>query len=808
MSIALSIALFLPDLMVCAGHNNNTETDIILTVVMFLFAFEFFGLCATDPAYLFGFFFCMDIVGTVSMAFDISFMFGSDATQPIYSSSGDAKKNLMLLRAARAAKLGARAGRLSRVLKILRFLPFMRNNEKSEVQMARVISNQLSNLLATRVACLTILLVVIIPIFSLVTFPEDDMSMQTWTERLSSWNEYKKGHNATSFAAEQADLAFKEEIQEFSTFYDALQYGPYKACFGAMVGDEFVCDDTRNVGLKTDFEEPSRGSSKLILHTDGFMAAFNMFNMNALESALGMVLILVVVFVMAFAGMALSNVVNDLAVKPMERMLVTVRSIAKTVFKFSAEQAEEEDSDDDLDEIEDTTEMQLLEKVVNKLATLAEISTKKQPDFDKDNMGAEDLGVLNMMGGQETKDSSADTLRKSQLKRQTTMAMKVDEVGISMDTWQSWIFNPLNLTKDQQKALTAWAVYNHQGCSTFARDSVPDAKMQSFVSGCESSYLANPYHNYAHALDVVHTASRVLKTSHAELFLTEIEQFSVLIGGIGHDLGHPGVNNPFLIEASHELALRYNDKSPLENMHCSKLFTLCANADSNIFASMARDQYREIRRHCIEMILHTDMVQHFAMVKELAMLYQMNSDMFDATEIADLETMQDPNESELLRQGDNKKLVMNLILHSGDVSNPYKSWGVCEAWAYMVLDEFFAQGDQEKMLGLPVQMLNDRDKVNKPNSQIGFIEFVVAPLIAAQVRLFPTLWEIGENIGANLEHWENVWINQHNPSDEDKGKVRNRVAGVQTKMEDARYRGHPPPQSTPGGAAGRKQAFN
>ena len=35
-----------------------------------------------------------------------------------------------------------------------------------------------------------------------------------------------------------------------------------------------------------------------------------------------------------------------------------------------------------------------------------------------------------------------------------------------------------------------------------------------------------------------------------------------------------------------------------------------------------------------------------------------------------------------------------------------------EAWR--VLEEFFNQGDEEKSLGLPVGMLNDRDKVNKP----------------------------------------------------------------------------------------------
>ena len=54
---------------------------------------------------------------------------------------------------------------------------------------------------------------------------------------------------------------------------------------------------------------------------------------------------------------------------------------------------------------------------------------------------------------------------------------------------------------------------------------------------------------------------------------------------------------------------------------------------------------------------------------------------------------------------------------------------ICSKWASVVLDEFFLQGDKEKELGIPVQMLNDRDKVNRPFSQIGFIEFIVSPLL-------------------------------------------------------------------------------
>jgi cyclophilin family peptidyl-prolyl cis-trans isomerase len=650
MMIGLFGALFLPDIHTLAGVNSNFEQNIALTIIMFLFAFEFLGLTVSDPSYLFGFFFWMDFVGTLSMAWDISFLAGFDVTKRVYASGGDAKKNLMLLRAARAAKLGARAGRLSRVLKIIRFLPFMRNQDKSEVAMARVISNKLSNLLSTRVACLTIILVVILPIFGLVTYPEDDFSMRSWVERLS---EIKKDEAAAlqandSWAVEESKRTFLQEAKELSKFYEVLAYGPYMLCTGKMGEEAFDCDHEVQ-GWNPTYTEPTRGITTLVIHTNTFMAAFDMSAPIELEAGLSMLLILFVICVMAFAGMALSNVVDDLAVKPMERMLSTVRTIAKTIFKMGPvdEEQANDDEDEELDGLEQATEMQLLEKVVSKLTSLAELSTKKQPEFDKENMGAEDLGVLHMMGGQETEASDVG-IRKSfgnaSLKRQMTFAMKVDEVGVSMDTWQSWLFNPALLTKEQQKSLIGWTIFNHQGCSSLARAMVPDAKAQTFVTATESSYLPNPYHNFAHVVDVLHTVCRILKITHSELFLSELEQFSVVVAAIAHDMGHPGVNNPFLIEASHELALRYNDKSPLENMHCAKLFTLCSLPDSNIFMNLPKDQFKEIRKNCIEMILHTDMVVHFAMVKDLTMLYQMNSEMFDAT---DLDALPDLQEAEL-----------------------------------------------------------------------------------------------------------------------------------------------------------------
>lgn len=262
----------------------------------------------------------------------------------------------------------------------------------------------------------------------------------------------------------------------------------------------------------------------------------------------------------------------------------------------------------------------------------------------------------------------------------------------------------------------------------------------------------------------------------------------MLIAAAGHDLGHPGVNNGFLSEVSHELALQYNDKSPLENMHCAKLYAIVGNPSTNVFGKLTKEQSREVRSHCIETILHTDMIMHQAMVNRLQMTYQMNSEVF-MRERESGNIILDTAEIEVFSQAETKSLVMSALLHSADVSNPCRGWEVTHAWAMVCLEEFFAQGDEEKRLGIPVQFLNDRDKLNKPNSQIGFIEFMIAPFFTAQIRLWPSMHDLGQNLGNNMTRWAELWESAVNPAVEDRDKVRARVEKVRTNLEDASTRG-------------------
>mmetsp|Transcript_114630 Transcript_114630/g.220881 ORF Transcript_114630/g.220881 Transcript_114630/m.220881 type:complete len:984 (-) Transcript_114630:115-3066(-) len=789
MAFALFIALLLPELWVLCGVNSNIEIDVILLLVMIVFTFELCALSAVDATYFLSFFFLMDIIGTFSMIFDISWMLGIDNTEePIYTSTDtNTKDNLIFLRAARAARVGARAGRLSRVLRILRFLPFLAGGpqedekEKAGGGLAMSISRQLANLLATRVACLTIILVILIPIFDILSFPQNDYALQTWVERLSE--ELEEGF----------DLGFYRDLNAMVIFFERRSYGPYRACRGTAANGGFTCTKEFINGWKPIEEAPPRGASALLVHTGTFMVGFNMHKPVQLDHGLAILNIAFIIFIMIFSGLALSSVVTQLAVRPLERMLETVRKIASTVFKFSAEIIEEDENDGEEYDIDSSSEMKLLEKVVHRLAIVADLQSSHSGPQVEEDMGDEDIGILNMMQGKDMVQEG-----KRQANRRVSVCVhggkmmspkaalgtpvfSMSEFGCSQDTYYSYRFNSLTLSKQQMTNIGFYAISTfHDDGDGFFNTESDRAVLSRFVQKVESEYLPNPFHNFSHGIDVLHGVCRMMRMMQSETFLTELEQFSLLIAALGHDLGHPGVNNGFLSEVGHELALQYNDLSPLENMHVSKLYNIVVVQDLNVFQMLPKEQYKEVRRYCIETILHTDMMGHQAMVKDLQMVFQMNVEIF---------TKGDTPSSQVFNQPASKTLVMNNILHSADVSNPCRTWEVSHAWANCVLEEFFSQGDQEKMLGVPVQFLNDRDKLNRPNSQIGFLEFMIAPFFIAQIKLFPKMHEYGDHLAHNLKQWEDMWVKEVNPEEEAKTKVRARVEGVKNNLEEAKKSG-------------------
>lgn len=82
------------------------------------------------------------------------------------------------------------------------------------------------------------------------------------------------------------------------------------------------------------------------------------------------------------------------------------------------------------------------------------------------------------------------------------------------------------------------------------------------------------------------------------------------------------------INAQTELALRYNDISPLENHHCSVAFRILEDPECNIFRNLSCETYKKIREGMIRCILATDMARHNDIVnqfKEITPYFDKNN---------------------------------------------------------------------------------------------------------------------------------------------------------------------------------------
>jgi hypothetical protein len=813
--LCLICALFLYDAFIVLQVPSNTELDVVLTAVFAVFLYEFVGLVVTDQSYPASFFFWMDLIGTLSMLFDISYLLGSDATVPEKVRDSSASDNVILVRAARAAKLGARAGRLSRVLKILRFMPFLyvRQTDQRKVKMASVITNQLNTVLAQRVAFLTISIVVMMPVFNLFAYPERDYSFTTWADLLAkNVKEVMVSSGGTPVSAAEQSIfnRMMSELQRFSDFYKEKYYGPYKVCYGEVISgtDDFECQPDLELTISSLFTHPRRPASVREVSSDNFQAFYDMSTVEAQEAWANMASIVLVVTVMLGFGLLMSNSIAVVALTPLERMLGVVRGHCKQIFRFAAGIQ----NDDFNDEDEEDNEFQLLEEVVKKLAAIASLSTLNHEPQVNSNMKEEDVIKLNWMQGATSAvpPQHGGTLVGPRGRNSMTMlpaasmdvnginSMEMDErspsrspnrwsraqskdgipmmesvppdVIVSLDSQSCDV---LEWGKELKLGACGFIIMYRGFNSWWVGENVNSDKLRKFLCAVEKGYEPKPFHNFSHGVDVLYSVSRYMQLIDAGNFISEVSEYLLLVAAVAHDVGHLGLNNQFLMESSHELALKYNDSSPMEMMHCSRLFHIVKDPECNIFLDFDKDLHKEVRKGIIAAILHTDMTKHNDMVKELGLLYQMNSDVFD-----NLRPGSVVNESQ-----QNAQTTLNALLHFADISNSTKPWELCRRWADMVLDEFFAQGDKERELGMPVQFLNDRTKVSRPNSQVGFIEFVIAPLCEVFVQLFPQLDGLADNLGHNICKWNDTWQAEAKPDQAEIDKVNARTQKVSQRCQ-------------------------
>ena len=185
----------------------------------------------------------------------------------------------------------------------------------------------------------------------------------------------------------------------------------------------------------------------------------------------------------------------------------------------------------------------------------------------------------------------------------------------------------------------------------FYTQNIENIKFLSFMREIQAGYhKENLYHNSTHAGDVVQSFYFFLNTCQG-ISICQLQENDVavcLLSAAIHDYDHPGLNNIFLINSSHNLALTYNDKSVLENYHVSAAFKLFLDEKNNIFEKMSKDEKKKYRFKMISLVLATDFARHFTDLGKFQLKFANTS----------------------MKEDEDKMMAMEMLMHTSDIGNP------------------------------------------------------------------------------------------------------------------------------------------
>ncbi|XP_066247730.1 cGMP-specific 3',5'-cyclic phosphodiesterase [Euwallacea similis] len=274
-------------------------------------------------------------------------------------------------------------------------------------------------------------------------------------------------------------------------------------------------------------------------------------------------------------------------------------------------------------------------------------------------------------------------------------------------------------------------------CNLVQQFHIPYEVLCRWVLSVKKNYRPVKYHNWRHALNVTQTMFAMFKTGKMERFMNDLEMLGLLVACLCHDLDHRGTNNAFQTKTESPLAILYST-STMEHHHFDQCVMILNTDSNNIFQALSPDDYRRVMKLVETAILSTD----------LAMYFKKRNKFLELIENGEFDWQSD----------DKKDLLSGMMMTACDVSAIAKPWEVQHRIAKLVADEFFDQGDLEKMQlkEQPIAMMDRERKDELPQMQVGFIDVICLPLYKVLSETFPWMKALYQGTAENRKHWQDL----------------------------------------------------
>ncbi|GAA5851196.1 hypothetical protein JCM8547_004162 [Rhodosporidiobolus lusitaniae] len=342
---------------------------------------------------------------------------------------------------------------------------------------------------------------------------------------------------------------------------------------------------------------------------------------------------------------------------------------------------------------------------------------------------------------------------------------------------QSWSFNAMSYSADELLACVGIifeSVRNMEGVD-FDLD-----RFKSLLLSLRSAYHPrNGYHNFNHAADVTQACysflvrmglapplyllceddydpnlgegrrkwrrNRAVEEGRMGELMRPMDVFALMVACIGHDVGHPGLTNAYMVNANAPVAQIYDNKSILENFHNVTLIHMLRKHQFDYllggdFGRRGTDA-TDFRKILEAAILATDMSRHFAIVTEIN---EMAKSLGQKVKGRDTEA--------------ERLLLCSGLIKCADISNPTRPHRISRVWASALLQEWAVQASIEADFGLPITVMTQdpNDVKAQAKGQVGFIDLFCKPLFAAMAGVVDEFADFVEKLRDGRAAWEAI----------------------------------------------------
>lgn len=235
----------------------------------------------------------------------------------------------------------------------------------------------------------------------------------------------------------------------------------------------------------------------------------------------------------------------------------------------------------------------------------------------------------------------------------------------------------------------------------------------------------------------------------AQPLLSPLQTLGLLIAALGHDVGHPGVTNAFMIKHSSPTSQLFGERSVLELFHASVFVNkiLSVNWPSLLSTETSSDpkESLNLKHLIINSILATDMAEHFEYINKLKTLKLNSAD----------------------QSNERVKLICSLLIKCADISNVTRPLRVSSQWALVLSQEFSEVENLENALRDNATEFDDVSYPKLPSTlddilvaypnihkgQLFFIHAFAEGLFNSIVKHFPELQYTSDIIHENNQFW-------------------------------------------------------